>query len=331
MKPVAFLKTAGWIVLGLALLAVAFDMGDIRNTMAALGQVGWIGSLELVLWRVLPVTLCAVGLWAIIPGHGTISLGTAVASRLARDGVSALLPVVPAGGELVSARIFNLKGLDLARSLAATVADVTMEIAAQALFSVIGFIMLLVALPGAVGNNWGGLAIVLPLAMVAGLGLLQHPKVSAWLLGLAVKLAGDHLHAHHLTDAIAATYAGKRRVVVCGLLHFAGWMIGTGEAWLALAWMGHPLPLANVIALESVVFAIKGIAFMIPWSVGVQEGGYMALGVALGVPPEIALSLSLVKRLPDLALGLPGVALWQWTERSRRRTHGAHADVPIEA
>ena len=125
--------------------------------------------------------------------------------------------------------------------------------------------------------------------------------------------------ASRRSEAIAATYANKRKVALCALLHFLGWMVGVGEAWLALGWMGHSLPLANVVALESVVFAIKGIAFMIPWSIGVQEGGYLALGLALGVPPEIALSLSLVKRLPDLALGVPGIALWQWAERANRQ------------
>jgi hypothetical protein len=33
-----------------------------------------------------------------------------------------------------------------------------------------------------------------------------------------------------------------------------------------------------------------------------------------GVPPEAALALSLVKRLPDLVLGVPGLVAWQAME-----------------
>jgi hypothetical protein len=40
---------------------------------------------------------------------------------------------------------------------------------------------------------------------------------------------------------------------------------------------------------------------------GVQEGGYLALGAVFGIPPQTALALSLVKRVPDLAIGLPAL------------------------
>jgi hypothetical protein len=44
-----------------------------------------------------------------------------------------------------------------------------------------------------------------------------------------------------------------------------------------------------------------------------------------GVPPEAALALSLVKRLPDLVLGVPGLIAWQamegWHFHGRSRTN----------
>lgn len=328
MKRLATAKTMGFALLGLGLFGIALSLGDLQDMTAALADVGWQGALGLAGWRTLPVALCAWGLWAIVPSNHKpqVSLSAALGSRLARDGVAALLPVLPAGGEMVSARMLCLNGLSAAPAMAATVADLTLEIAAQALFSGLGFILLLLAVPGNAAGNWGGLALALPLCMMAGLGLLQHPKIAAWLSGMAIKLAGTGVSTQHLTQAIAATYSQKRKVLLCALLHFAGWLIGVGEAWLALRWMGHGLPLANVVALESVVFAVKGIAFMVPWSIGIQEGGYMALGAALGLPPDIALGLSLLKRLPDVALGIPGIALWQWAERGNRR-----AAAPIEA
>ncbi len=336
MKLLAWVKALGFTALGLSILAAAIEMGDIPHTLTALDQVGWTGALGLSLWRILPVTLCALALWAVIPARSGASAAAAMASRLARDGVSALLPILPAGGEVVSTRVLTLWGVGTIPALASTVADVTLETASQALFSVLGFVMLVMTLPSFEGREWAGLAILPPVGLTVGLCLLQHPKVASWLARMAIKLARQRLDTEDVTSAIAAVYAAKGRVAISTLLHFGGWLIGVGEAWLALTWMGHPLPVTNVIAMEAVVFALKGVAFMIPWSMGVQEGGYMALGVALGIPPEVALGLSLAKRLPDLALGVPGLLMWQWAERMHRRTQSDTAvqqpmDQPIEA
>jgi hypothetical protein len=60
--------------------------------------------------------------------------------------------------------------------------------------------------------------------------------------------------------------------------------------------------------------AIRGAAFAVPGGFGVQEGGLVLLGHLMGLAPETALALSLVKRVPDVALGLPGLAAWHWIE-----------------
>jgi hypothetical protein len=40
-------------------------------------------------------------------------------------------------------------------------------------------------------------------------------------------------------------------------------------------------------------------------------------GALLGVPADLALAVSLTKRVRELALGLPGLAAWQWVEGRR--------------
>ena len=53
-------------------------------------------------------------------------------------------------------------------------------------------------------------------------------------------------------------------------------------------------------------------AVMVPGALGLQEGGYVLVGAALGIPGEAALALALVKRARELALGLPSLVAWQW-------------------
>ena len=83
-------------------------------------------------------------------------------------------------------------------------------------------------------------------------------------------------------------------------------MVGTGEVWLALRFLGNPVGWIDALLLESVGQAIRGAAFMIPGSLGAQEGGYLLIAPLVGLPPEAGLALSLAKRARELALGLPG-------------------------
>ena len=59
--------------------------------------------------------------------------------------------------------------------------------------------------------------------------------------------------------------------------------------------------------LESVGQAIRGAAFAIPGALGVQEGGYLLLASAVGLPSETGLALALAKRARELLLGVPGL------------------------
>ena len=45
-----------------------------------------------------------------------------------------------------------------------------------------------------------------------------------------------------------------------------------------------------------------------------QEGGYILIGQILRVPAYLSLTLSLVKRIPDLLLGALGLLVWRVIE-----------------
>jgi hypothetical protein len=66
--------------------------------------------------------------------------------------------------------------------------------------------------------------------------------------------------------------------------------------------------------IESLGQAIKVVGFAVPAAVGVQEGGYVLVCGLYGLSPEVAIALSLIKRVREIALGLPALAAWQWLE-----------------
>jgi hypothetical protein len=95
------------------------------------------------------------------------------------------------------------------------------------------------------------------------------------------------------------------------------WIAATAETWAVLLLSGRPLGLAEAVALEAIVFAVRGAVFMVPSSIGIQEGSYVLVGAAFGLGPDTALALSLIKRARDLALGLPALIAWQAAEGNR--------------
>ena len=114
-----------------------------------------------------------------------------------------------------------------------------------------------------------------------------------------------------------AIYRDGRRILAGAVLHMAVWFVGIAEIWLALRFMGHPVGLVEALVLESLSHAVRSAAFPIPGGLGAQEGGFVVLSGLFGFGPEIALALSLVKRVPDLVLGLPGLLAWQALESRR--------------
>jgi len=69
-----------------------------------------------------------------------------------------------------------------------------------------------------------------------------------------------------------------------------------------------------VLAIESLLFAVRNAAFIVPVGLGVQEGAYALLGPLFGLPAEAALALSLIKRARDISIGVPLLLSWQFVE-----------------
>jgi hypothetical protein len=56
----------------------------------------------------------------------------------------------------------------------------------------------------------------------------------------------------------------------------------------------------------------------------VQEGGYVVVGNLLGISGDAAFALSLIARVRELILGIPGLIAWQVIEaRHVLRAHSA--------
>jgi hypothetical protein len=92
---------------------------------------------------------------------------------------------------------------------------------------------------------------------------------------------------------------------------------GSGEIWIALNALNLRATLANAVILQSMVLAIRSAAFAVPSGLGVQETGYYLVGQLLGIPDYLAVTLALIARVRELAIGIPGLICWQVIEGRR--------------
>jgi uncharacterized membrane protein YbhN (UPF0104 family) len=104
-----------------------------------------------------------------------------------------------------------------------------------------------------------------------------------------------------------------------GTLQFAAFVSGSFEIWFALRLFGHPVSVGAAIALESMTQAVRHFAFIVPAGIGVQEAGLVLFGHVLGIGSELALAVSMAKRMREVLCGLPPLLSWQWLEGRRLR------------
>jgi putative membrane protein len=173
--------------------------------------------------------------------------------------------------------------------------------------------------------------------LAAGFYLVQRRGLFGWIVGALDRLDRDrdwHLpvgEARALDENIKKVYRNRCALFLCSFWRLMGWVVGAGEVLLALYFLDAPTSLSAALILESLGQAVRSAAFLIPGAVGVQEGGFLLLGGLVGLSPEVALALSLTKRVRMLLLGLPGLINWQIAEgkRLRRLQKQQGAEPPI--
>lgn len=323
-KPSARVKTGvalcalAGIALALALV-VYFGSAQVGEAFLA---AGWRGLAAMTALYLASVTLCAFA-WqvlAIKPPANAVSVFHW--ARLLRDGVANILAIIPGAGEAIAARELTVFGMKSGAAIATTVIDVTMEIISQLFFTLIGLAILAWERPGEPLAWWALAGLAVTAVAMAGFVAAQRSGLFEFLQSLPDKLGltapwNSKDQSQNIHAAIEDIYREPRRPIMSTVLHLAAWIVGAAEAWVALKFMGYPLSFSEVLVIESIVFALRSIAFIVPWAAGVQEGGYIAAGAIFGLTPDVALGLSLLKRARELLTGVPALLIWQTIEARR--------------
>jgi putative membrane protein len=323
------------LAVGFAVMIVLVVRDGGPPILTLLAGAGWI-LLLLVPLHVLPLALDVMGWRTLIdPLASSPSVGILLWIATVREAINRLLPVANVGGEIVGIRLLASRGMEGPLAAASVVIEVLLTLVSQYLFVALGIVLVLRSThtTAPLGGLLIGLALTL-LLIVLMFALLRYGSVFARLEHLVRRMIGMSRGAlpsgwiaargsgsggwQQLDAAIRKLYAIRVRFAITVGWQLSGLVAGAIETWLALRWLGHPVGLQAALALESLTQALRHFIFLVPAGLGVQEAGMIGFGSLLGLPADVAITLSLVKRMREILFGVPALASWQWVEGWRR-------------
>jgi putative membrane protein len=290
-------------------IGVASILGSIEN-------VGWPGFAIICGYALLLECVLGGGWFALLPDTMRGRYLTFLIGRQVRDSAGDVLPFSQIGGIVVGARAVILRNVPTPLAFASMIADVTTELMAQVVFIAIGAALCIARLRAAHSPLANALLIGIAL-MVPGVGafVVLQQRGSA----LANSLAGRFVpsavkHAAAFNAALGEIYEARWRLAASAATHLAGWLMSGIGVWITMRLIGGRIDLFSAIAIEALLAGLRSATVFVPASIGVQEAGYATLAPLFGLPPEVGLAASLLKRARELTIGVPVLIAWQAAE-----------------
>ena len=290
--------------------------------LSAAATIGWTGFALFCVGALALFVLLGTAWQVLLPAALAPRLRVLIGARLVRDAGAEVLPLSQLGGIALGVRAAMLQGMSAALASASMIVDVTAEMLAQIAYAVLGVAILLARVPRSsqVTSLTSACVIGLLLAAVAA-GLFitvqrRGGRITARLARTLRRSAG-HTTFTGVGRALEIIYRSPARVVLSVALHLAAWVGNGAVVWLGFRLIGAHIDVAAAIAIESLVYAIRSAGAFVPNALGVQEGAYLVLGPLFGVPPDLALAISVLKRARDIAIGVPVLLSWQAAEGRR--------------
>ncbi len=308
-------------LLGLALTTAIMGLIGLRDVAHAVGMIGWRGLITLVACTSAPLILLG-GAWFLLARDESLGkLPVFVWARLIRDSSGELLPLSHVGGFFFGARAAILRGVAPRTAFATSVADVTAELIAQLVFTGLGLAWLAGRLGAGTFRDTliggGAAGLVLSAVAVAALLIVQR-RGGPFAERLAARFfPGVAARTADIGAAIQAIYDSPARVAGAAGVHLFAWVASGLGSWAALRAAGVEINPLSILALESLVAAVRSAVVVAPMGIGVQEATYAFVGPLFGLGPDLALALSLIKRARDLVIGIPALMTWQGMEGAR--------------
>ncbi len=326
-----FIKLA-FLILGCLLLGWAINTVDLETIPSLLKQLG--GGFLVVLILYAGVTWLDTLSWKCNFRPEETELFTnweLWRIRQIGEAYNVITPLGTLGGEPLKAQLLKEhQGLSLRQAISSQIISKTTFLTGLILFFIPGIIMIL---------NSSIISDEFKMISLVGMGVLSTciflffvfqltgilGKICHW-FGQKTNMPNlkhnlkkiEHLNT--LFSGFYRLYPG--RVIKAVVLAFLGWILGLGQMYAILYFLGFQVSFYELWIMESLAQLVKIGSFMIPLSIGALEGGLILIFTSMGYPANLGLTVSLVARIKDLIWVGLGLALdGKMNLNTRRRTN----------
>jgi len=287
-------------------------------------ESGGAGLLLAALVHIIPMLPNAWDWRLLIRDAERPSFGTMLKLVWIRESINGLLPVARIGGEIVSFRLLGRVGVRPATAVASLVVDMQLTLISQVVFALvaIGYVLGQTSSDAVrlAGKFAWGLAALMPVLLL--FALVQHARPFERVARTLNKVTSGKVYAlvgksTRIDQSIRLIWRQTgivvRYVFIWQTLQCLGLAL---EIWVALRVLGSNASFATAFVLEALIQLVSSVAFVVPGSIGVQEGGFVLIGGMLGIDAPTCLALAGARRVRDLLFFVPGLIYWQAAERS---------------
>jgi len=226
--------------------------------------------------------------------------------------VNVITPLAPIGGEPIKAYLLQRGGIPLPEGLASVVISRTVATIAQGLFilGITGVVFISLGLPHPLMKAVS--AVLLAGGVLVGAFLLVQTRgLFSGLLGMArrLKLGFAFLEeeVRDLDRRIGGYYRHRKgRFVLSLTFHVLSWLVEGLEVSVLLMLLDLPGSFTIALGIAAFSSAIRAASFVIPGSLGIQEGGNVFTFVSFGFSPEAAMAFSILRRIRELGWSAVG-------------------------
>ena len=241
--------------------------------------------------------------------------------RLAGDSLNQLTPTASLGGEPFKALRLHAGGVPWQEATASLVIQKALMAIGLVLYVLVCLALIPIALPG-MSRSLALFSCLGTLLLAAGgvlFVVLQRKGPCVGFLRLLRRLgicpaafSAKEPELASLDSYLSGFYRDHPGPMLIALLFFfLGWLIHAVEVYLIFRLLGHPIGLDVALCLDALSQLLAGLGFMIPASLGVQDGGNILLSLGFDLGATLGAGFSILRRFREafwLLLGLLVVA-----------------------
>jgi uncharacterized protein (TIRG00374 family) len=310
------------LALGIGFFVYLVYQIGLNSILADLATIGWGLGLVILLELLLDAFHTLGWRYTFLPKDRGVGFWRLYLIRMAGSSFNQIIPSGTMGGEPIKVMLLQ-PDVRTANAVASVITAKLAYSVGQAVFVLAGFIFAFhrFHLPASV-NYALYAALLLTALSLAAFFWVQHIGMFAVISRLAGSLHLPRSWIERLHQATERIDHQLREIhvdrpadfLISVGWHLAGFGLSMTQMFLFLQWLGLDADIVDALAIESFSVLIQLALFLVPASIGVQEGGKMLLFNGLGLPAADGLTVGIAVRLNQIvsiALGMVAYAYLQ--------------------